>query len=203
MEQTFDKLLKGYIEFRKKYASCDNSIMQQLSYNGQKPEIMIVSCSDSRVDPSLILQCNPGDIFITRNVANIVPPYEKDKSYHGTSAALEFGIRYLQVKHLILLGHSQCGGIQALINKEDEIYSDFISKWVSIIKFDKQNVQGNVDFAAKLALNESYKNCFSFPWISNKVNEKKLKIHKWFFNIKFGEILSYCEEEKDYIPLLS
>ena len=95
----------------------DNSIMEYLSYHGQKPHAMVVSCCDSRVDPALILQCEPGDLFVVRNVANIIPPFEKDEAHHGTSAALEFGIRFLNVQHLILLGHSQCGGIQALLKK--------------------------------------------------------------------------------------
>ena len=83
--------------------------MRHLALRGQNPETMVVACCDSRVDPSLILQCDPGDLFVARNVANIIPPYECDEKHHGTSAALEFGICYLHVKHLIIFGHSQCG----------------------------------------------------------------------------------------------
>ena len=93
-----ESILKGYQQFREKYASSDQSVMQQLAYHGQKPETMIIACCDSRVDPSLILQCEPGDLFVVRNVANIVPPYEHDEAHHGTSAALEFGICHLKVK---------------------------------------------------------------------------------------------------------
>ncbi len=109
MQKSFTKMLRGYQLFRKKYALGDNSVMQYLSNYGQQPQIMVVSCCDSRVDPALILQCDPGDLFVVRNVANIIPPYEKDEAHHGTSAALEFGVCLLKVKHLILLGHSQCG----------------------------------------------------------------------------------------------
>src|SRR4029078_63814 len=116
MEQSLKKMLLGYQEFRKKYALGDQSIMNYLSSHGQNPQVMVVACCDSRVDPALILQCDPGDLFVVRNVANIVPPYVTDEYHHGTSAALEFGIRFLEVKHLILLGHSQCGGIQSLLN---------------------------------------------------------------------------------------
>src|SRR5271167_1936364 len=118
MEKSFKKILQGYQLFRKKYAQDDNSVMQYLSNYGQQPKIMMVSCCDSRVDPALILQCDPGDLFVVRNVANIIPPYEKDEAHHGTSAALEFGICFLKIKHLILLGHSQCGGIQVLLNND-------------------------------------------------------------------------------------
>src|SRR5579863_9197421 len=104
--------------------------MQYLSNYGQKPEVMVVACCDSRVDPALILQCDPGDLFVVRNVANIIPPYENDEAHHGTSAALEFGISVLHVKHLILLGHSQCGGIQALLKTNGEPQNDFINNWV-------------------------------------------------------------------------
>src|SRR5438067_12265752 len=133
MENSFKKMLYGYHEFRNKYVHGDQSIMQYLSHYGQKPEVMVVACCDSRVDPALILQCDPGDLFVVRNVANIVPPYEMDVAHHGTSAALEFGIRFLNIKHLILLGHSQCGGIQTLLDSSHSKKNDFISNWVSIV----------------------------------------------------------------------
>src|SRR5262245_46558285 len=87
MENGFKKILQGYHEFRKKYVLGDTSVMQYLSHHGQKPTVMVVACCDSRVDPALILQCDPGDLFVVRNVANIIPPYENDKMHHGTSAA--------------------------------------------------------------------------------------------------------------------
>src|SRR3989338_1500492 len=133
MKSSLGKILSGYSDFRKQYAVGDQSIMRHLSVSGQKPEIMVIACCDSRVDPSLILQCDPGDLFVVRNVANIVPPYEHDDKHHGTSAALEFGVCYLQVKHLIILGHSQCGGIDALVNETRLKQNDFITRWVSLV----------------------------------------------------------------------
>jgi len=199
MGKSFTKMLKGYQIFRKKYALGDKSVMRYLSHYGQQPQIMIVSCCDSRVDPALIFQCDPGDLFVVRNVANIIPPYEKDGTHHGTSAALEFGVCYLKVKHLILLGHSQCGGIQALLNS-DANKSDFITNWVSLIKTDHFNVQ-EADHYAKLVLNQSYQNCLTFPWINDKVSQRKLIIHLWFFDIKIGEIFTYSDLKKEYQPL--
>jgi len=200
MKKSFSKLLEGYQLFRKKYASGDNSVMQLLSDNGQRPQIMVVSCCDSRVDPALILQCDPGDLFVVRNVANIVPPYEKDEKHHGTSAALEFGICALQVKHLILLGHSQCGGIQAIFNTNN-IQFDFINQWVSIINPKNTNLEHHhYDDYAKLALNQSLENCLTFPWIKNRIEQQMLEIHLWFFDVKSGQILTK-ENGTTYLPL--
>ena len=199
MEKNLKKMLQGYQAFRKKYALGDKSVMGYLSHHGQKPNIMVVACCDSRVDPGLILQCDPGDLFVVRNVANIIPPYEKDEAHHGTSAALEFGVRLLEVKHLILLGHSQCGGIQALLNNDDANKNDFITNWVSLIK--TQANPNDADDYAKSALNQSYLNCLTFPWIKEKVTQEKLFIHLWFFDIKMGQIFTYSDAEKEYQPL--
>jgi carbonic anhydrase len=159
----------------------------------------VVSCCDSRVDPALILQCDPGDLFVVRNVANIVPPYEKDEAHHGTSAALEFGIRVLQVKQLILLGHSQCGGIQALFNAH-QAQNDFINQWVSLIKPKKMDDNhAHVDEYAKSALNQSLENCLTFPWIKEKVDQQVLEIHLWFFDVEHGQI--HARVNNHYQPL--
>lgn len=200
MEESFKKILKGYKLFRKKYAQGDKSIMDYLSRHGQQPKIMVVACCDSRVDPALILQCDPGDLFVVRNVANIVPPYEKDEAHHGTSAALEFGICFLKVKHLILLGHSQCSGVQALLKSDDLIQNDFITNWVSVVKTENKNFQ-NVDDYAKIALQQSYQNCMTFPWIVQKMKDQELIIHLWFFDIQTGQIFTYIESDKAYKPL--
>ena len=196
----FKKILECYQGFRDKYVHGDTSILQYLSYYGQQPKVMVVACCDSRVDPALILQCDPGDLFVVRNVANIVPPYEKDEAHHGTSAALEFGVCYLKVDHLILLGHSQCGGIQALLDESQVGINDFISNWVSLIK-EPHCEACTADDYAKLALHQSQKNCLTFPWIKEKITQGKLKIHLWFFDIKTGEIFTYSQERQEYVPL--
>lgn len=201
MEKSFVKAIQGYLSFREKYASGDNSVMQHLSHQGQRPKIMVVSCCDSRVDPALILQCDPGDLFVVRNVANIIPPYEKDVTHHGTSAALEFGLCVLNIKDLILLGHSQCGGIQALLETDKNVQKDdFITSWVSLIETQDSKLK-DPDEYAKLALNQSFQNCLTFPWINNKVIEKTLTIHLWFFDVKKGEIFTYSKTKKAYEPL--
>lgn len=202
MKKSFDKILRGYKQFRERYVHGDQSIMKFLSDYGQQPKIMVVACCDSRVDPALILQCDPGDLFVARNVANIIPRYEKDGAYHGTSAALEFGIRFLKIKHLIILGHSQCGGIKALLSNTDWNENDFITKWVSLIKTDAIHTL-DADSYAKLALNQSYENCMTFPWLQEKVGQEKLIVHLWFFDIKSGQIFTYDAQKNSYIPLAS
>lgn len=199
MENSFKKLLQGYQQFRNKYVLGDNAIMQYLSSNGQRPQVMVVSCCDSRADPALLLQCDPGDLFVVRNVANIIPPYEKDETHHGTSAALEFGICFLKVKHLILLGHSQCGGIEILLNPNNHQNNDFISNWVSVIKSQHDHL--DPDEYAKFALNQSLQNCNTFPWIKQKIQAKELIIHRWFFDVKKSQIFSFCHKQKKYCPL--
>lgn len=207
MNDNFVRLLQGYKKFREKYVFGDQAVMQSLSYHGQQPQVMVVACCDSRVDPALILQCDPGDLFVVRNVANIVPPYEKDEAHHGTSAALEFGIRFLGVNHLILLGHSQCGGVKAFLNghagalgSED----DFITNWVSLIR-SKEDLSFHQDMHsddyAKQALRLSAQNCLTFPWIRDAVNQKKLVIHLWFFDIRTGQIFTSATEGASYQPL--
>lgn len=200
MKESMEKILNGYHDFREKYAADDNSIMKKLHYQGQQPEIMVIACSDSRVDPALILQCDPGDLFVVRNVANIVPPYEKDDSHHGVSAALEFGICYLNVKHLILLGHSQCGGIQALLNDTQLKQNDFISNWVSLVDSDLSEGTQPDDYA-KIALTKSLSNCMTFPWIRQRIENDTLDINLWFFDIKAGQIYACNQQDNVYLPL--
>lgn len=202
MEKSFNKLLRGYESFRKKYAEHDNSIMSQLEEDGQKPAIMVLACCDSRVDPAVILQCDPGDFFTIRNVANLVPPCEADEGHHGTSAAMEYGICYLNVKHFIILGHSSCGGIQALASDEPLAQDDFISRWVSLSGADLSD-KSDANMVARKSLLASYQHCLSFPWLKQRVDEKKLKIHLWYFDIKHAELSAYSFENGAYEPLIN
>ncbi|TSJ81432.1 MAG: carbonic anhydrase [Candidatus Cardinium sp.] len=201
MEDDLKKILKGYKAFREKYTNADESIMYGLHRNGQQPKVMVIACCDARVDPALILQCDPGDLFVVRNVANIIPPYEKDTRHHGTSAALEFGICFLNIAHLIILGHSQCGGIKALLASEDLKQDDFITNWVALIKtpdFKKHQA----DDYAKLSLAQSYQNAITFPWIKERTEKGKLTIHLWFFDIQTGQIYTYSNDKNRYEVLL-
>lgn len=199
MEQSFKKIIQGYQRFRNKYATGSQSMMEALAKHGQKPEIMVIACSDSRVDPAVILQSEPGELFTVRNVANIIPPYEIDNAHHGTSAALEFAVCYLKVKHIIILGHSQCGGIHALQQEEDLTQNDFITRWVSLNQMEIKTC--DTDTLAKHSLAQSYQNCSTFPWIKDRIEQKTLAIHQWFFDIKQGKVFVYSEKNNNYLAL--
>jgi carbonic anhydrase len=201
-EQSFQRMIGGYDQFRNKYVHRDAPIMQCLSHHGQKPHTMVIACCDSRVDPALLLQCDPGDLFVVRNVANIVAPAEHDVRHHSTAAALEFAVGTLKVQHLIILGHSQCGGVKAASQLKNKVLKpdDFINNWVSLIKMNNVG-HISVDEYAKLALHISHQNCLTYPWIQEKLKQKKLKIHLWFFDIKTGQILTYCDADKKFNPL--
>lgn len=202
MEATLLKCLEGYQAFRKKYHLKDDSVMQMLADNGQSPQIMVVACCDSRVDPAIVFQSRPGDLFVVRNVANIIPPYENDEHHHGTSAALEIGVCFLKVKHLIILGHSQCGGLQALLKGDVLPKNDFVDKWVSLSK-PQGKEHCEVDEYALISLNKSYQNCLTFPWLKERLDAEQLQIHRWFFDIKNAQIKRFDEQEGAYIDLES
>lgn len=186
-----NKLISGYHNFQKN--EYKKQKIQDLYHQGQKPEHMIVACADSRVDPAIIFDCNPGEIFTVRNVANIIPPYESDDGHHGTSAALEFGINHLKIKHLIILGHSECGGIHSCFDKHT--HYDFIRKWMSIIDIDTKDKNE----MAKNALHQSFRNALTFPWIKEKHDRGELQIHCMFFDILTCSLKVFNEEKKEYI----
>lgn len=199
MSKMFQKLREGYHRFRREHALGEDSLMKNLAQQGQKPEVMVVACSDSRVDPALLLQTLPGELFVVRNVANIIPPYEADGAHHGTSAALEFGICYLNVKHLVILGHTQCGGIQAMLAPEKLHQDDFISNWTNINKDSAVHYHPDqADDCAKASLKQSYANCLTFPWILSRIEDQSFQIHCWFFDIEHASLYELDPESGDY-----
>jgi len=135
---TITSLIEGYRKFRAKHFEESKTYDSLVEY-GQNPNVMLIACCDSRVDPAIVTGCEPGELFVTRNVANLVPPYEKDAGYHGTSAALEFGVTGLEVSDIIIFGHSHCGGIRTLMEAPDnKDPSDFITAWMNIATPAKQ-----------------------------------------------------------------
>ena len=203
MSSNINNFIKRLEHFKEKYASQRNSLLENLAYS-QRPEIMMITCCDSRIQPALMLQCDPGDLFIVRNVANIVPAYQNSANDCSTSAALEFGVNFLQVRDLIIMGHSQCGGINALLDNNPDQY-EFIDKWVNNLDIHHirthMNDPKDIDHAAKLALQQSYQNCLSFPWVNQAVTNQQLTIHLWFFEIKSGKIYSYAKQHDEFTAL--
>jgi carbonic anhydrase len=141
------QLIEGFARFREMHYATNDALFRELVEQGQAPKIMVVACCDARVDPALILDCAPGDLFVIRNVANLVPPAENQGHYHGTSAALEFGVRKLKVEHLIVLGHAHCGGIRALLEGDMQKEDVFISEWMGIADAAREQVDLELEVA--------------------------------------------------------
>ena len=199
MQKTLDAILAGPREFQKNYTGKAN-IMDRLATEGQQPSTLVIACADSRVDPALVLQCDPGDIFVVRNVANMVPAYEQ-RHMDSVGAALEYAVCYLGVAHIVIMGHSGCGGVAALCNPSSLHQDDCISRWVSLSGVKANG--GAVDDCAKQSLSVSYENCQSYPWIQQRVSDGSLTLHRWFFDIQRGQINVWTPESEEFIPLVA
>jgi len=192
-----EKLLEGYSRFRNGYFQRNRKRLEKLALE-QAPEVAMVSCCDSRVDPGILFDVDPGEIFVIRNVANLVPPYETRGDYHGTSAALEFAVTCLNVKQIIVLGHANCGGIKALMESDASINSDgFINNWMQIAAPAKQEVTARSDLATpeqqidaceKTAISYSLRNLMTHPWIRSRVEAGNLELLGYFYDLRTGEL---------------
>jgi len=210
------RFITGYRHFRKHYFSPNNNnrVYRDLAETGQAPKTMVITCSDSRINPAEMWGCKPGELFVVRNVANLVPPYESDEKNHGTSAALEFAVLHLNVEHIIVLGHSQCGGIDAMFKDLNRGHRteerSFISTWMEIAKKAKLEVlayHADEPLPEKLKLCEekslliSLDNLMTFPWIKSKVEKNLLTLHAWRFDLVKGIIQAYDPTLDKYIDL--
>lgn len=196
----FNRFVKGFHLFQHKYFR-NSDLYKELTTNGQSPEALVIACCDSRNDPALLMQSQPGDLFVVRNVAAIVPPYQPDDNYHGTSAAIEFAVKSLKVKDIIVLGHSMCGGVQALANQDNlPDQFEFLTQWISIGKQAREKVDRDHPQASpehrqcaieKEVIVTSLNNLLTFPWIKSAVDEGKVTLHGWYFDMKHGKLLDY------------
>lgn len=189
-------LLEGYQRFRETHWQKYREVFEALATRGQSPSAIVIACSDSRVDPQLIFDAGPGEIFVVRNVANLVPPYAPDSDNHGTSAALEFAVRNLGVRHVIVMGHSSCGGIRALLQADAGYETDFIGPWMAIAGAARaralEHAHHDPEAAQTLCEHESLRislaNLLTFPWIRERVEDGRLQIHGWHFDIETAEL---------------
>lgn len=184
-----DKFIAGYRQFRETYFRENQAFIEDLMAQGQAPKALMIACSDSRIDPSLKFNVAPGELFIVRNVANLVPPFEPDGHTHGTSAALEFAVRALKVEHVIVMGHARCGGIKALMNQPQE--SDFVAAWMQIAASAREKALKMSSGPAEAqrcceheAVKISLDNLLTFPWVKEAVDAGKLQIHGWYFDLE-------------------
>lgn len=194
------QLIAGFQRFRERSFADGDAQFHDLVQFGQTPSTLVVGCCDSRVDPALILDCAPGDLFVIRNVANLVPPAENQGHYHGTSAALEFGVRNLAVQHIIVLGHAHCGGIHALLEGGVAKDDSFIAEWMGIAAEAREHVERELATASsemrhraceQKSILVSLQNLMTFPWIHERVEQGRLALHGWYFDIERGELLGY------------
>ena len=201
-------LLKGYADFKQGRFSLESQRYQDLAAEGQTPESLVISCCDSRAAPEMIFDSRPGEIFVVRNVANLVPPYTPDGEYHSTSAALEFAVQSLKVKHIIVLGHGRCGGIKAALAPDSEPLSpgDFIGKWMELLAPAANSVGGNEWMTEaerqtaleRISIRYSIENLRTFPYITDRESKGALSLHGAWFDISGGELLTLDPETGDF-----
>lgn len=198
MTQFPSNLLEGYRAFKAGRFSDERARYQQLAEAGQTPEVMVIACCDSRAAPEIIFNAHPGEIFVVRNVANLVPPYRPDGEFHSTSAALEFAVQSLKVKSILVLGHGRCGGIKAALDPSEEPLSpgDFIGKWMELLGPAADAMSSNEWMTGeerqttleRISIRHSIANLRTFPCVSILERKERLSVHGAWFDISTGEL---------------
>lgn len=208
--QDLHSLLDGYRRFQTHNYAQQRARWDSLAQTGQFAKIMIIACSDSRVDPTIIFDTGPGEVFVVRNVANLVPPYETSAGQHGVSAALEFAVNHLLVEHILVLGHAQCGGIRAALHPESLPEGSFISSWMSMVQAPREQVLANhavspdinpqqaLEFAA---IRQSLSHLRSFPFVAQREAEGLLALHGAYFGIDDGVLQLFDAELGHFAPV--
>lgn len=205
------KLAAGFIAFREETYLPEKERFDRLAKK-QEPKVMMIACSDSRVDPAILCNADPGDLFMVRNVANLVPPCTMDEAQHGTSAALEFAVTGLEVEHIIVMGHGGCGGIHALLTAEPDARpsNSFITNWMRIadearrrtlIMARYQPLADQLRICGHQAIRTSLANLLTFPWISEGVEAGRLRVHGWHFDIADGNMYAYVPHRDQFEAL--
>ncbi|TPI11460.1 carbonic anhydrase [Mesorhizobium sp. B4-1-3] len=203
-----EHLITGYRNFMSGRYPAESGRYRSLAREGQAPETMIVACCDSRSAPEAIFDAGPGELFVLRNVANLVPPYEPDGEYHSTSAALEFAVQSLKVKNIVVMGHGRCGGIRAALDANSAPLSpgDFIGKWMSLIAPAAETVASSTMMTAterqtaleRISVRYSIANLRTFPCVSILEGKGKLSLYGAWFDISTGELWVMNKETGDF-----
>jgi len=201
------RLLDGYRTFRTQRLPIEQSRYRELSERGQSPEAMVIGCCDSRVSPEVIFDAGPGELFVVRNIANLVPVYQPDSAAHGVSAALEYGVSVLRIRHIVVLGHAQCGGIRAFIDKIEPLSpGDFIGKWMAMfIKpgeiVEQREHETMQDFTVRIekaAVFRSLENLMTFPFVRTAVERGELLLHGAYFGVAEGSLFVLDKTAKEF-----
>src|SRR3954471_21502597 len=202
-----DRLLAGYRAFLDERLARERARFEALAERGQSPEIMVIGCCDSRVSPEVIFDASPGELFVVRNVANLVPPYAPDGAAHGVSAALEFAVQVLRVKHIVVLGHAQCGGIRAFVDDIDPLSpGDFIGRWMQMFikpgeQVSQREHESRQDFTTRIekaAVFRSLENLMTFPFVRNSVERGEMSLHGAYFGVAEGSLFVLDPEAKEF-----
>ncbi|MCC8937417.1 carbonic anhydrase [Bradyrhizobium sp. Arg68] len=200
-------LIDGYHAFATQRLPTEQSRYRELSERGQSPETMLIGCSDSRVSPEVIFDAGPGELFVVRNVANLVPVYQPDTAAHGVSAALEYAVSVLQVKHVVVLGHAQCGGIRAFVDKIKPLTpGDFIGKWMQMFikpgeiveQREHESMQDFVVRIEKAAVFRSLENLMTFPFVRDRVHNGQMQLHGAYFGVAEGSLFVLDQAAKEF-----
>ena len=205
--------LAGFERFQERYFGGGESVFERLR-QGQSPRALVISCCDSRADPGMLLGAGPGEIFVVRNVANLVPPYSDSAELPGIRADIEFAVKELNVERIIVLGHSGCGGIGALMDGEGEPGGrfEFIGAWVSIARAARERVLREMAGESRAvqrkaceqeAIALSLENLRSFPWIHERVEAGEMTLHGWYFDLEHGELLEYDAATGKFVALVA
>jgi len=194
------RLVQGFERFRAAYFETDHTLFDQLVWEGQRPKVMVVGCCDSRADPQMITDSGPGDLFVIRNVAALVPPNMPDGRLAGVSSALEFGVKGLEVGHIVVLGHSMCGGVRSLMEYGDaDPRFEFMGRWVGLLAEAREEVRSLVTeaepallarHAERVSVLVSLRNLITYPWIAERVAAGRLALHGWYFDFTWGVLMA-------------
>lgn len=205
---TLSSFVKGYHRFKDRYFNKNKELYAKLAL-AQTPNTILIGCCDSRVDPAIITDCNPGDIFVVRNVANLVVPYDPDNKCHGTSSALEYAVKVLKVENIIILGHSKCGGIAAFRDGSVEGF-EFLGPWMNtakkaleevMLKHDDVNSDACKIECETAAIFQSMRNLDSYPWIKERIDKGNLEVSGWYFDFETGDLKRYCMFHDEFVEL--
>ena len=201
------RLMAGFRKFRDKYFANEHPLYQRLNTGGQSPKTLIIGCSDSRVDPAIITSASPGELFVVRNVANLVPPFETGGKFHGVSAAIEFAVVNLLVENVIILGHRQCGGIRALMSDQGTQANGYVHQWVRIAQDAKDRVlkahpgedeETLCRHAEMESIVTSLNNIRTFPFVQTAIQDRGLSVMGIYFDLELGQLITYDEDMGEF-----
>jgi carbonic anhydrase len=206
------RLIDGYNAFAAGRLQREQDRYRELAERGQSPQIMVIGCCDSRVSPEVIFDAGPGELFVVRNVANLIPPYSPDDgAYHGVSAALEFGVGALRVKHIVVLGHAHCGGVRAYAEEHAPLSpGDFIGRWMSLLApaAKKVGARGEATAAEYLKRLEqasvinSLDNLMTFPRLAQLIEQGKVATHGAYFGVATGDLSVLDKASGEFRPVV-